>query len=189
MRRSLSNHKSRKDQNGCTKSFAKSISPVIQTRCSVCSEKISGSNRASPLKSSSGNLKSLSNTPASNDEIKQLRRERDELKSLLDKFERHMSEIQSNVKILTSERDKFNQLYEEAREEVQRTRCHDLKISCHKGPNVSLAAQAILKRVESERDTALFDLRNAITDRESFREKLKVKHFLFDPFYDYIIIF
>lgn len=176
LRRSLSNHKSRKDQNGSTKSFAKSISPVIQARCSVCSEKISASNRASPLKSSSGNLKSFSNI-GSNEEVKQLRRERDELKSLLDKFERHMSEIQANVKILTSERDKFNQLYEEAREELQRSRCHDINRSCHnchKGPNVSLAAQAILKRVESERDTALFDLRNAITDRESYREKLKV---------------
>jgi hypothetical protein len=176
LRRSLSNHKSRKDQNGSTKSLAKSISPVIQTRCSVCSEKISASNRASPFKSSTGNLKSFSNL-GSNEEVKQLRRERDELKSLLDKFERHMSEIQANVKILTSERDKFNQLYEEAREELQRSRCHDLNRSCHnchKGPNVSLAAQAILKRVESERDTALFDLRNAITDRESYREKLKV---------------
>ena len=139
------------------------------------------------MKSSCGNLKS-SISGTSIDEVKQLRRERDELKSLLDKFERHMAEIQTNVKILTNERDKFNHLYEEARDELQRSRSHDLKVSCHHvpnvvsschhAPNVSLAAQAILKRVESERDTALFDLRNAITDRESFREKLKVRFFL-----------
>ena len=177
--------------NGAIKSFVKSISPSFQTRCSVCSDKISSSNRASTLKSSSGNLKTISSNSgaASNDEVKQLRRERDELKSLLDKFERHMAEIQANIKILTSERDKLSQLYDESREELHRSRSHDLKISCHHAPhhvshhlphhhhapNVSLAAQAILKRVESERDTALFDLRNAITDRESFREKLRVK--------------
>ena len=40
-------------------------------------------------------------------------RERDELQSLLDKFERHMSEIQANVKVLTSERDKLSMMYEE----------------------------------------------------------------------------
>ena len=189
-RRSVSNHKSRKDQNGL-KSYTKSTSPShSQTRCSVCSEKIGSTlNRASPSKASTSNLKfsgagaSSSSLQASgnSEEIKQLRRERDELQSLLDKFERHMAEIQSNVKILTSERDKFSHLYEEMRDELQRSRSHELKVTCNKAPNVSLAAQAILKRVESERDTALFDLRNAITDRESYREKLKVLQlFCFD---------
>ncbi|XP_019624383.1 PREDICTED: centrosomal protein of 135 kDa-like [Branchiostoma belcheri] len=39
-------------------------------------------------------------------EISRLRQERDELQAMLDKFERHMAEIQSNVKVLTQERDK-----------------------------------------------------------------------------------
>lgn len=40
-------------------------------------------------------------------------KERDELQSMLSKFERHMAEIQANVKVLTKERDKTNMLYEE----------------------------------------------------------------------------
>lgn len=32
---------------------------------------------------------------------------------MLDKFEKHMVEIQSNVKVLTMERDKFRGLYEQ----------------------------------------------------------------------------
>lgn len=32
---------------------------------------------------------------------------------MLNKFERHMAEIQSNVKILTQEKDKANALYEQ----------------------------------------------------------------------------
>jgi len=43
----------------------------------------------------------------------QLLRERDELQSMLGKFERHMAEIQANVKVLTKERDKTNLLYEQ----------------------------------------------------------------------------
>lgn len=40
-------------------------------------------------------------------------RERDELQSMLDRFEKHMIEIQSNVKLLTAERDKLSTLYEQ----------------------------------------------------------------------------
>ncbi|CAI9553001.1 unnamed protein product, partial [Staurois parvus] len=40
-------------------------------------------------------------------------RERDELQEMLDRFEKHMIEIQSNVKVLTMERDKCRGLYEQ----------------------------------------------------------------------------
>ena len=46
-------------------------------------------------------------------ELLQVRRERDELQGLLNKFERHMAEIQANVKVLTGERDKLSDMYEE----------------------------------------------------------------------------
>ncbi|XP_051865959.1 centrosomal protein of 135 kDa isoform X3 [Pristis pectinata] len=58
--------------------------------------------RTSPVKSSS-----LSS------ELLQVIRERDELQSVLDKFEQHMAEIQSNVKVLTAERDKLLMIYEQ----------------------------------------------------------------------------
>lgn len=100
-----------------------------------------------------------------NDDARQLRRERDELQILLDKFEHHMAEIQSNVKVLTNERDKYMQLYDEARNEVQHSRRDMLKSS--KSQNVSLAAQSILKRVEMERD-------NALCENDSLKERLKI---------------
>lgn len=40
-------------------------------------------------------------------------RERDELQSMLDRFEKHMIDIQSNVKLLTVEKDKLSVLYEQ----------------------------------------------------------------------------
>uniref|UniRef100_A0A8C6HLG8 Centrosomal protein 135 n=1 Tax=Mus spicilegus TaxID=10103 RepID=A0A8C6HLG8_MUSSI len=40
-------------------------------------------------------------------------RERDELQRMLERFEKYMEDIQSNVKLLTAERDKLNVLYKE----------------------------------------------------------------------------
>ena len=73
---------------------------------------------------------------------------------------------------MSNERDKISQLYEETRDELQRTRRELLKST--KAPNVSLAAQTILKRVENERDTTLFELRNVTNERDSLKERLKI---------------
>ncbi|XP_070554439.1 centrosomal protein of 135 kDa-like isoform X2 [Ptychodera flava] len=105
-------------------------------------------------------------------EILRLKRERDELQSLLDKFERHMAEIQSNVKVLTAERDKINLLYDQANDELQRLRREVIRSP--KSPRASLAAQSILRRVEHERDETLADLRRMTTERDSLRERLKI---------------
>jgi len=105
-------------------------------------------------------------------EMTKLTRERDELKSLLDKFERHMAEIQANVKVLTCERDKLNNMYEETKDELMKVR-REL-ISSPKASKTSLAAQAILRRIENERDDASADLRRMTTERDSLRERLKI---------------
>ncbi|XP_013412187.1 centrosomal protein of 135 kDa-like, partial [Lingula anatina] len=105
-------------------------------------------------------------------ELLRVTRERNELQALLDKFERHMAEIQSNVKVLTSERDKLNLMYEQTKEELQRMRRDVVKSP--KSPKVSLAAQAVLRRVENERDDAIADLRRMTTERDSMRERLKM---------------
>ena len=47
-------------------------------------------------------------------------------------------------------------------------------ISSPKSPKTSLAAQAILRRVENERDDALADLHRITTERDSLRERIKV---------------
>lgn len=48
-----------------------------------------------------------------NSDLWRVTRERDELQEMLDRFEKHMVEIQSSVKVLTMERDKFRGLYDQ----------------------------------------------------------------------------
>ena len=82
VRLSTSNHRSRKESLK-SPSRNKSSSPtsgVNNQRCYIC---------AGNLLKSSTSTSPLRNT----DEVRQLRRERDELQGLLDKFERHMSEV------------------------------------------------------------------------------------------------
>uniref|UniRef100_A0A4W3ITP8 Centrosomal protein 135 n=1 Tax=Callorhinchus milii TaxID=7868 RepID=A0A4W3ITP8_CALMI len=88
-------------------------------------------------------------------------RERDELQCVLEKFERHMSEIQCNVKMLTSERDKLMMLYEEAQEELTRLR-------------KEATSPMSQRRMEEERDDARADLKRMTSERDSVRDRLKV---------------
>nr|XP_019786736.1 testis-specific gene 10 protein isoform X6 [Tursiops truncatus] len=104
-------------------------------------------------------------------ELLKTTRDREELKCMLEKYERHLAEIQGNVKVLTSERDKSFFLYEQAQEEIARLRREMMK-SC-KSPK-STTAHAILRRVETERDVAFTDLRRMTTERDSLRERLKL---------------
>ncbi|CAH2223339.1 testis-specific gene 10 isoform X1 [Pelobates cultripes] len=111
-------------------------------------------------------------TPAQLEPELKAAQERDALRTMLEKYERHMAEIQANVKVLTSERDKTNVLYEKAQQEV--TRLRKELIRSPKTPKACVTAQSILRRVESERDSAISDLRRMTTERDSLRERLKI---------------
>lgn len=50
-----------------------------------------------------------------NPDIHLITRERDELQRMLERFEKYMEDIQSNVKLLTAERDRLSVLYKEVR--------------------------------------------------------------------------
>ena len=68
-------------------------------------------------------------------------------------------------------------MFEETKDELQMTRRDLLKNS--KGASASLAAQAILQRVETERDNAYYEARNLANERDSLKERLKVSLNLF----------
>ncbi|XP_066576020.1 centrosomal protein of 135 kDa isoform X2 [Amia ocellicauda] len=98
-------------------------------------------------------------------------RERDELQGLLDRFEKHMMDIQANVKVLTAERDELSFLYEQAQEELSKLRRESMRSP--KSQPSAASAQAVLQHVEEEREEAVADLRRMTAERDSLRERLK----------------
>ncbi|XP_071288440.1 centrosomal protein of 135 kDa isoform X2 [Agelaius tricolor] len=101
-------------------------------------------------------------TAEKSEELKSITRERDELRSVLDRFEKHMIEIQSNVKLLTAERDRLKVLYEQSQSELNRMR---------REAKHSFVSQS---HIEEERDIALSDFRMLMAEKESLGEKLKM---------------
>ncbi|XP_072513169.1 testis-specific gene 10 protein isoform X1 [Salminus brasiliensis] len=107
-------------------------------------------------------------------ELMRVLRERDELQNMLDKYERHLSEVQANIRVLTADRDKTRMHYQQAQEEIADLRRMVMKSKTSRGPKSSVTAQSILKRVEAERDEAVTDLHRMTTERDSLRERLKI---------------
>ncbi|XP_072784283.1 centrosomal protein of 135 kDa isoform X1 [Taeniopygia guttata] len=101
-------------------------------------------------------------TAEKSEELKSITRERDELWSVLDRFEKHMIEIQSNVKLLTAERDRLKVLYEQSQSELNRMR---------REAKHSFLSQS---HTEEERDIALIDFKILMAEKESLEEKLKM---------------
>lgn len=130
--------------------------------------------RQSPLRTSGQSRSPTRRSPArgstQDSDITQIIRERDELRSILDKVERHMVEIQTKVKVLTAEKDELNRLYLQTRDELNRLRKESLSPQMQKS---ALTVQTALHHVEKERDEALSDLKKMVAERETLREKIK----------------
>ncbi|KAK7165840.1 hypothetical protein R3I93_005806 [Phoxinus phoxinus] len=132
----------------------------------------------SPVKGASTHRSPTRHSPVKggtyDSELMRVLRERDELQNMLEKHERHLSEIQANIKVLTAERDKTRMHYQQAQEEIAALRREVMKSKAARGPKSSVTPQSILKRVEAERDEATTDLNRMTTERDSLRERLKI---------------
>ncbi|XP_073501551.1 centrosomal protein of 135 kDa isoform X2 [Phyllobates terribilis] len=134
--------------------------------------------RALNLKSSTRNvsMQESSRTPSSpekdsgsNAHVKRLTRERDDLQNMLDRFEKHMFEIQTNVKALTMERDKFRILYEQAQNELTLAKRDRSPL------RTSASSGVELRHLEEERDLVQSDLRRLQDENEGLRDKIKLE--------------
>uniref|UniRef100_A0A1I8IUJ1 C2 domain-containing protein n=2 Tax=Macrostomum lignano TaxID=282301 RepID=A0A1I8IUJ1_9PLAT len=94
-------------------------------------------------------------------ELSRVRRERDELRQVLDKFERHLSDIQAEVRSLARERGELARALAEAQAEQQRLR--------RQSAAGATSAQTMMKRLEAERDETVTELRRAAAERERLR--------------------
>ncbi|CAJ0942664.1 unnamed protein product [Ranitomeya imitator] len=105
----------------------------------------------------------------SNAHVKRLTRERDDLQNMLDRFENHMIEIQTNVKVLTMERDKFRILYEQAQNELTLAKRDRSPL------RTSASSASELRHLEEERDLVKSDFRRLQDENEELRDKMKVQ--------------
>lgn len=140
----------------------------VQVLQEILNSKLSDSVSSAQSKCSSSSVEDKNETK----EISELRRERDELRRMLDTFERRVTEIQTNIKVLTLERDSATAKVAEMKEQLMQAR-RDVAQS-PKSAKTSLASQAVLRRVENERDEALLSCRNLTVERDSLRERLKI---------------
>ncbi|XP_065670757.1 centrosomal protein of 135 kDa isoform X4 [Hydra vulgaris] len=101
----------------------------------------------------------------------ELRRERDELHKTLENFNNNLAKIQSDVRLITTERDNVQFLYEQATSEIQsmRQKINRLKTSALSSEKIT----AILEKAERERDEALSELRKARNDIQTLRSTIE----------------
>ncbi|THD25595.1 Centrosomal protein of 135 kDa [Fasciola hepatica] len=125
------------------------------------------------------------------EELNRMRADRDSLLSLLNKFERQLIEIQSNVRVLTEERDLLSEQLNQARSELKDTR-DQLAFSAHRlsagAPNRDLRpssaerngsnrsgdsqSRVLLQRLSCDRDHLADLLHQMTVERDSLRDRL-----------------
>ncbi|TGZ61225.1 hypothetical protein CRM22_008099 [Opisthorchis felineus] len=120
-------------------------------------------------------------------ELMQLRQERDNLRSLLDTFERQLSDIQSNIRVLTQERNNLCEQLQQTQCELSQTRDQLLSLEamndCRQSstqpikssfgePRSSNITRSIVRHLENDRDQLAEVLRQMTTERDSLQDRL-----------------
>uniref|UniRef100_A0A673B0G0 Centrosomal protein 135 n=1 Tax=Sphaeramia orbicularis TaxID=375764 RepID=A0A673B0G0_9TELE len=106
-------------------------------------------------------------------EVRRLIKERDELKGALLDFEKHMEDIQENVKILSAERDQFKMLLKQAQEDLKSAHSTDLSADMLKLEHEMKEAEIKLQQITSERDALMERLRVSL-ERERLDLRVQV---------------
>ncbi|XP_042339694.1 centrosomal protein of 135 kDa [Plectropomus leopardus] len=109
-------------------------------------------------------------------ELLRLVKERDELKAALLDFERHMEDIQDNVKGLSSERDHFKTLFKQAQEDLKLARSTDMSADILKLKEEITQGEIRIQQMTAERDTLMERLKVAqscaLTDRQTEERRI-----------------
>ncbi|XP_076736139.1 centrosomal protein of 135 kDa isoform X2 [Maylandia zebra] len=109
-------------------------------------------------------------------ELLRVIQERDELKVALLDFEKHMEDIQNNIKALSNERDHFKSLFKQTQDELKLTRRVDTSSNVVKLQEEIKRAEAKLEQMTTERDTLMERLKvaqtSALTDRQGEERKI-----------------
>uniref|UniRef100_A0A8C9YES2 Centrosomal protein 135 n=1 Tax=Sander lucioperca TaxID=283035 RepID=A0A8C9YES2_SANLU len=149
-----------------------------------------GGHNSSPIRSPSRGR----SPPKGRPEVLRLVKERDELRAALLDFEKHMEDIQNNVKALSSERDHFKTLFKQAQEDLKLARDSDMTAELTKLKEEIKQADVSMQQMAAERDTLMerlkvssshclererLDLRSQVCllkeNRTAVEEELKVR--------------
>uniref|UniRef100_A0A3Q3WID1 Centrosomal protein 135 n=1 Tax=Mola mola TaxID=94237 RepID=A0A3Q3WID1_MOLML len=103
-------------------------------------------------------------------EVLRLVNERDELNAALLDFERHVEDIQSEVKALSNDREHFISLYKQAQEELRLARSADMSADLFKLKEEIQRSEIRIQQLSAEKDTLTERLKvaqtSALTDRK-----------------------
>uniref|UniRef100_A0A8C4EZN8 Centrosomal protein of 135 kDa n=1 Tax=Dicentrarchus labrax TaxID=13489 RepID=A0A8C4EZN8_DICLA len=128
----------------------------------------SGGLDLSPSRSPSRGRSPWSRGSVAETELLRLTKERDDLRAALLDFERHMEDIQDNVKALSTERDHFKMLFKQAQEDLKLARSADTSVDLLRLEEEIKQAQVKIQQMSAERDTLMERFKvstSALTDR------------------------
>uniref|UniRef100_A0A3Q3SE06 Centrosomal protein 135 n=1 Tax=Mastacembelus armatus TaxID=205130 RepID=A0A3Q3SE06_9TELE len=109
-------------------------------------------------------------------ELLRLLSERDELKAALVEFENHMKDIQSNVKSLSAERDRFKSQFKQAQEELKLAHSTDTSADVLKLQEEVKQAGVKIQQMAAEKDTLMEKLKvstSAVPARQGEEQRIR----------------
>ncbi|XP_039984981.1 centrosomal protein of 135 kDa isoform X2 [Xiphias gladius] len=109
-------------------------------------------------------------------ELLRIVKERDELKAALLDFEKHVEDIQNNVKAVCTERDNFKTLFKQAQEDLKLANGTDMSADILKLQEEVKEAEIKIEQMTIERDTLMERLKAAqtspLTDRQGEERRI-----------------